>query len=63
MVLPLIPAALIAVGTVTGGSGLALGGKGALDIRRRLATSTRPGLATRSVERRVCRASLRPMTR
>ena len=34
MVLPLIPAALIAVGTVTGGSGLALGGKGALDIKK-----------------------------
>lgn len=34
MVLPLIPAALIAVGAVTGGSGLALGGKGALALKK-----------------------------
>ena len=34
MVLPLIPVALIAVGAVTGGSGLALGGKGGLAIKR-----------------------------
>jgi hypothetical protein len=34
MVLPLIPAALIAVGAVTGGGGLALGGKGALAIKK-----------------------------
>lgn len=34
MVLPLIPAALIAVGAITGGGGLALGGKGALDIKK-----------------------------
>jgi hypothetical protein len=33
MVLPLIPAALIAVGAVTGGGGLALGGKGALAMK------------------------------
>ena len=34
MVLPLIPAALIAIGAVTGGSGIALGGKGAWDFKR-----------------------------
>ncbi|WP_308214110.1 hypothetical protein [Mycolicibacterium conceptionense] len=34
MVLPLIPAVLIAVGAATGGSGLALGGKGALSIKK-----------------------------
>lgn len=34
MVLPLIPAALIAIGAITGGSGVALGGKGALDIKK-----------------------------
>jgi len=34
MVLPLIPAVLIAVGAVTGGGGLALGGKGALDLKK-----------------------------
>lgn len=34
MVLPLIPAALIAVGALTGGSGVVLGGKGALDIKK-----------------------------
>lgn len=34
MVLPLIPVAIIAVGALTGGSGLVLGGKGALDIKR-----------------------------
>lgn len=34
MVLPLIPLALIAVGTVTGGGGLTIGGKGAWDIKR-----------------------------
>lgn len=34
MVLPLIPAVLIAVGAVTGGGGLALGGKGALDFKK-----------------------------
>ena len=34
MVLPLIPVAVIAVGALTGGSGLALGGKGALDLKR-----------------------------
>lgn len=34
MVLPLIPAALIAVGALTGGSGVALGGKGAYDIKK-----------------------------
>jgi len=33
MVLPLIPAALIAVGAITGSGGLALGGKGALAIK------------------------------
>lgn len=33
MVLPLIPLALIAVGAVTGGGGLALGGKAALDMK------------------------------
>jgi len=33
MVLPLIPLALIAAGAVTGGGGLALGGKAALDIK------------------------------
>lgn len=37
MVLPLIPAALIAVGAITGGGGLALGGKGALDIKKAMA--------------------------
>lgn len=34
MVLPLIPVVLIAVGAATGGSGLALGGKGALAIKK-----------------------------
>lgn len=34
MVLPLIPVAIIAVGALTGGSGLLLGGKGALDIKK-----------------------------
>lgn len=34
MVLPLIPAALIAIGAATGGSGVALGGKGAYDIKK-----------------------------
>ena len=34
MVLPLIPAVLIAVGAVTGGGGVALGGKGALDLKK-----------------------------
>lgn len=34
MVLPLIPAVLIAVGAATGGGGLALGGKGAYDIKQ-----------------------------
>lgn len=34
MVLPLIPVALIAVGAATGGSGLALGGRGILDIKK-----------------------------
>ena len=34
MVLPLIPAVLIAVGAATGGGGLALGGKGALDLKK-----------------------------
>ena len=34
MVLPLIPAVLIAVGAVTGGGGAALGGKGALDMKK-----------------------------
>jgi hypothetical protein len=34
MVLPLIPVALIAVGAITGGGGLAMGGKGALDIKK-----------------------------
>ncbi len=34
MVLPLIPVALIAVGAVTGGGGLALGGKGGLAIKK-----------------------------
>ncbi|MFD1811791.1 hypothetical protein [Rhodococcus gannanensis] len=34
MVLPLIPVALIAVGALTGGSGVALGGKGAYDIKK-----------------------------
>jgi len=34
MVLPLIPAVLIAVGVATGGGGLALGGKGALDLKK-----------------------------
>ncbi|OBF29764.1 hypothetical protein [Mycobacterium sp. ACS4331] len=34
MVLPLIPVALIAIGAVTGGSGLALGGKAALDFKK-----------------------------
>lgn len=34
MVLPLIPVALIAIGAVTGGGGLALGGKGALDLKK-----------------------------
>ncbi|BDX32248.1 hypothetical protein TUM20985_27950 [Mycobacterium antarcticum] len=36
MVLPLIPAALIAIGAIIGGGGLALGGKGALDIKKAL---------------------------
>jgi hypothetical protein len=34
MVLPLIPAVLIAVGAATGSGGLALGGKGALDLKK-----------------------------
>lgn len=34
MVLPLIPVALIAAGALTGGSGLALGGKGAYDLKK-----------------------------
>jgi hypothetical protein len=34
MVLPLIPVAFMAVGALTGGSGLALGGKGVLDMKR-----------------------------
>ena len=34
MVLPLIPVALIAVGAITGGSGIALGGKGAWDLKK-----------------------------
>lgn len=34
MVLPLIPAVIIAVGAVTGGGGIALGGKGAYDIKK-----------------------------
>lgn len=34
MVLPLIPAILIGVGALTGGGGVALGGKGALDIKK-----------------------------
>ncbi|MFC7449692.1 hypothetical protein [Rhodococcus daqingensis] len=34
MVLPLIPVALIAVGALTGGSGVALGGKGAYDLKK-----------------------------
>lgn len=34
MVLPLVPAVLIAIGAATGGSGLALGGKGALSIKK-----------------------------
>ena len=34
MVLPLIPVALIAIGAVTGGGGVALGGMGALDIKK-----------------------------
>ncbi|WP_024796559.1 hypothetical protein [Tomitella biformata] len=34
MVLPLIPAAVIAVGAAVGGGGLALGGKGAYDIKK-----------------------------
>ena len=34
MVLPLIPVVLIAVGAATGGGGLALGGKGALDLKK-----------------------------
>ncbi len=34
MVLPLIPVALIAAGVITGGSGAALGGLGALDFKR-----------------------------
>lgn len=34
MVLPLIPLALIAVGAVTGSGGLALGGKGAWDLKK-----------------------------
>lgn len=34
MVLPLIPVAIIAVGALTGGGGLALGGKGVVDIKK-----------------------------
>lgn len=34
MVLPLIPVALIAVGAITGGGGLALGGKGVWDLKK-----------------------------
>ena len=34
MVLPLVPVALIAIGAVTGGSGIALGGKAALDFKK-----------------------------
>jgi hypothetical protein len=34
MVLPLIPAVLIAVGVVTGGGGAALGGLGVLDMKK-----------------------------
>ena len=34
MVLPPIPVALIAVGAITGGSGIALGGKGAWDLKK-----------------------------
>lgn len=34
LVLPLIPVALIAVGALTGGGGVALGGKGAYDIKK-----------------------------
>lgn len=34
MVLPLVPVAIIAVGALTGSGGLALGGKGALDIKK-----------------------------
>lgn len=34
MVLPLIPVALIAVGALTGGSGVALGGKGVYDLKK-----------------------------
>ncbi|OBI55433.1 hypothetical protein A5667_03675 [Mycolicibacterium fortuitum] len=34
MVLPLIPVALIAVGAITGSGGLALGGKGAWDLKK-----------------------------
>lgn len=49
MVLPLIPAALIAVGAVTGSGGLALGGKGALAMKK---AQTQRGEAIKRYEER-----------
>lgn len=50
MVLPLIPAAIIAVGAITGSGGLALGGRGALAIKK--AQSQRSEAITRYEGRR-----------
>lgn len=51
MVLPLIPVALIAVGAVTGSGGLALGGKGALAMKK--AQAQRSDAIQRYEERRA----------
>lgn len=55
MVLPLIPAALIAVGAVTGCGGLALGGKGALDLKKAQIERAARSLSSPSKQRRSCR--------
>ncbi|MGV9747785.1 hypothetical protein ACWDTG_23190 [Rhodococcus zopfii] len=56
MVLPLIPVALIAAGALTGGSGVALGGKGAWDLKKAdgLIKAARSRYETRYEETESC---------
>jgi Flp pilus assembly protein TadB len=58
MPIPLIAAAIIGVGAITGGGGLALGGKGALDMKRaRGDLEAAKKRATKPAEAQVKRAS------